>query len=255
MIDIHSHILPGVDDGAQTMEESIEMAQAAVEEGITTIVATPHHKNGEYDNYKHDIIIQVNELNRVLKQKGIELNVLPGQETRMNDSLIEGLRKNEVLTLNVDSTYVFVEFPNDHVPQYATKLLYNLQLEGYQPIIVHPERNVKIQENPNILYSFIKNGAFSQITASSIAGKFGKTAEKVSQQLIEANLTHLVASDAHDSKRRTFNMKKAYSKIEKQYGLSYVYFFQENAEYAVSGDTLASDEPMHVKKKKVFGLF
>ncbi|MFC7319298.1 tyrosine-protein phosphatase [Halobacillus campisalis] len=255
MIDIHSHILPGVDDGAQTMEESIEMAKAAVEEGITTIVATPHHRNGEFDNYKHDIIIQVNELNRVLKEKGIDLTVLPGQETRINDALIKDIHKDEVLALNVDSTYVFVEFPHDHVPQYASNLLFNLQVEGYQPIIVHPERNLKIQENPNILYSFVKHGAFSQVTAGSIAGKFGKTAEKVSHQMIEANLTHLIASDAHDQKGRAFNMKKAYSKIEKQYGLSYVYFFQENAEYVIAGDTLASDTPQHVKKKKVFGLF
>ncbi|GGF22577.1 tyrosine protein phosphatase [Halobacillus andaensis] len=254
MIDIHSHILPGVDDGAQTIEESIQMAKAAVEEGITTIVATPHH-DGQYSNYKHDIIIQVSELNRILREKNIPLEVLPGQEPRISDELIEGLRKEKILTINEDSTFVFIEFPHDDVPHYASRLIFDLQVEGYQPIIVHPERNLKIQENPNVLYSLIKNGAFSQVTAGSVTGDFGRTAKKTAIQLIEANLTHLIASDAHNTKKRGYYMKKAYNELEKEYGQSMVYYFIENAEYVIDGQALASDPPERVKKKKVLGLF
>ncbi|WP_173918690.1 tyrosine-protein phosphatase [Halobacillus sp. Marseille-Q1614] len=255
MIDIHSHILPGVDDGAQTMEESIQMAQEAVEEGITTILATPHHQNGHYNNYKNDILIQVNELNRQLREKNIPLTVLPGQETRIYGEFVEGLQNNEILPLNETTDYVFIEFPFDTVPKYASNLLFNLQVEGYKPVIVHPERNKRIQENPNVLYSLIKNGAFAQLTAASLTGKFGGTAKKVSKQLIEANLVHLIASDAHNVKSRTFHMKKAYDVIKKEYGQDMVYFFSENAYYLIENDNLASETPEHVKKKKVFGLF
>ncbi|WP_431803257.1 tyrosine-protein phosphatase [Halobacillus andaensis] len=254
MIDIHSHILPGVDDGAQSMTESIEMARAAVQEGIDTIVATPHHQNGAFDNYKNDILLQVSELNRMLEEEDIPLTVLPGQETRINGGMVEDLQKDEILTIN-ESNYVFVEFPHDQVPSYASNLLFNLQVEGYQPVIVHPERNVQIQDNPNLLYSFVKNGAVSQVTAGSLTGKFGRAAKKLSYQLIEANLIHLIASDAHNAKKRSFHMKEAYHEISKNYGQPAMHYFSENAQYMIEGQTLASDPPEHVKKKKVLGIF
>ncbi|WP_101842469.1 tyrosine-protein phosphatase [Halobacillus sp. Marseille-P3879] len=254
MIDIHSHILPGVDDGAQSMTESIEMARAAVQEGIDTIVATPHHQNGAFDNYKNDILLQVSELNRALEEEDIPLTVLPGQETRINGGMVEDLQKDEILPIN-ESNYVFVEFPHDQVPSYASNLLFNLQVEGYQPVIVHPERNLQIQDNPNLLYSFVKNGAASQVTAGSLTGKFGRAAKKLSYQLIESNLIHLIASDAHNAKKRAFHMKEAYSEISKNYGQSAMHYFFENAQYMIENQTLASDPPEHVKKKKVLGIF
>ncbi|MFC7062324.1 tyrosine-protein phosphatase [Halobacillus seohaensis] len=255
MIDIHSHILPGVDDGAQTMEDSIRMAELAVDEGITTIVATPHHNNGQFENYKNNILIQVSELNRRLKERDIPLEVLPGQETRLYDGMLEGLQNDEILTINKTSSYVFVEFPHDQVPHYTSTLLFNLQLEGYQPIIVHPERNVRIQENPNILYSFIKNGAFSQITAASIAGNFGNDIKRLSHQFIDSNLTHLIASDVHSTKRQSYQMKKADNEIRKAYGNPVMEYFSENAVYVIEGSNITADQPLRVKKKKVFGLF
>ncbi|MFG6147453.1 tyrosine-protein phosphatase [Halobacillus sp. B23F22_1] len=255
MIDIHSHILPGVDDGAQTMEESIELARSAVQEGIDTIVATPHHQNGHFNNYKNDILIQVSELNRILQENDIPLTVLPGQETRIHAGMVEDLQNDEMLPINEESMYVFVEFPHDHVPSYASNLLFNLQVEGYQPVIVHPERNEQIQDNPNLLYSFVKNGAFSQLTAGSLAGKFGRSAKKISYQLIDANLTHVIASDAHNAKGRAFHMKEAYNDIRKHYGQSMMHYFSDNAQYIIDNEPLASDPPLHVKKKKVLGIF
>ncbi|GGF22598.1 tyrosine protein phosphatase [Halobacillus andaensis] len=255
MIDIHSHILPGVDDGAQTIEESIEMARVAVEEGIDTIVATPHHQNGDFKNYKNDILIQVSELNRVLEEEEIPLTVLPGQETRIHGGMVEDLQKEEILPINEYSKYVFVEFPHDQVPSYASNLLFNLQVEGYQPIIVHPERNLQLQDNPNLLYSLVKNGAFSQVTAGSITGKFGRTAKKIAYQLIDANLTHVIASDAQNAKGRAFKLKEAYNEIRKHYGQSMMDYFSDNAQYVIDNEPLASDPPLHVKKKKVLGIF
>lgn len=255
MIDIHSHILPGVDDGAQSIEESILMAEAAVKDGITHIVATPHHNNGAYHNYKNDILIQVTELNRTFKERGIELQVLPGQETRIFGEMVEAMDMDEILPINEGSKYVFVEFPSGSVPRYAKQLFFDIQVAGYFPVIVHPERNKAIMETPDLLYSFVKNGAFTQVTAGSVCGKLGKKIKKFSEQLIEANLAHLIASDAHNTETRGFCMTEAYNEIRKEFGLDMVYVLSENAEDLIEGKTLLSDPPAHVKKKKVFGLF
>ncbi|WP_406944938.1 tyrosine-protein phosphatase [Halobacillus sp. SY10] len=255
MIDLHSHILPGVDDGAQTVEESIQMAEAAVKDGITKIVATPHHRNGAFDNFKNDILIQVTELNRTFRERGIELEVLPGQESRIHGEMIDGLDADEILPVNHETTYVFVEFPSSSVPKYANQLLFDLQVAGYKPIIVHPERNKQIMENPDLLYSFVKKGAFVQVTAASVCGKFGKKIKKFSHQLIKANLAHLIASDAHNTTSRGFCMKDAYSEVRESFGLDMVYLMSENAENVIAGNILQAEPPEHIKKKGLFSLF
>lgn len=254
MIDIHTHILPGMDDGAQTMDDAIAMAKAAADEGITTIIATPHHQNGNYDNPKSSILALAAELNDELKQRGIALTVLPGQEVRLHGDLLDGVVRHEVMAL-ADTPYILIEFPPDHVPRYAEQLLFDVQLKGLMPIIAHPERNAEIIENPDQLYQLIKHGAFAQLTASSITGHFGKKIKTFSFQLIEANLAHFIASDAHNLKTRPFRLRQAYSAIRKEYGANMVYYFQENAELLIRGQAIFRDEPARVKKKKFLGLF
>ncbi|WHX40392.1 tyrosine protein phosphatase [Mesobacillus sp. AQ2] len=254
MIDLHCHILAGIDDGAQSMEDSIEMARAAVREGIDTIIATPHHKNGRYVNTKRAIIQKTNELNEVLQAEKIPLKILPGQEPAIHGELMSGITLGEVSTLN-NSKYIFIELPAGHVPRYTDKLLYDLQMEGKIPIIVHPERNQEIIERPDILYQLVKKGAFSQITASSICGIFGKKIKGFSEQLIEANLAHFIASDAHNTNKRAFHMAHAYDQIDTHYGVDMVYFFKENAELLVQDHHVYKEVPQRVKKKKFLGLF
>ncbi|UOQ94912.1 tyrosine protein phosphatase [Halobacillus shinanisalinarum] len=252
MIDIHTHILPGVDDGVSTMEDSMKMAMKAVKDGTRTVVATPHHNNGSHYNYKNNILLQVNELNRQLNDRDIPLTVLPGQETRVYGDILEGLQKDEILTIN-ESDYVFIELPRDHFPQYLSNFLFNLQVEGYRPILTHPERNTQIIEQPNLLYSLVKNGAFVQITASSLLGKYGRNVKKLSYQLIDSNLVHLIASGAQKSK--VLNLKEAYRDLKKNYDQSMVYYFSENAQYVVEGQSLATEPPERIKKKKILGVF
>lgn len=254
MIDIHSHILPGIDDGAQTIEDSIEMAKAAVNEGITTIIATPHHKNNQFNNLKSSILIEVNDLNNVLKQENIPLTVLPGQEVRIYGEVLEDYYKEEILTLN-HTKYLFIEFPSSSVPRYAERLLYELQTEGIIPIIVHPERNKELQEKPDLLYQFVKNGALTQVTASSVAGYFGKNVKKFSEQLIEHNLTHFVASDAHNVHNRSFKMVESLDIIEENFGVDYIYLFKENAELLLEDKNIIKEIPERIQRKKFLGIF
>lgn len=254
MIDIHCHILHGIDDGPRTLGESISLAKSAVNEGIHTIIATPHHKNGRYINTKQDILKKVTELNDILQNEKIPLMILPGQETAIHGEILRGIEVGEILTLDL-TQYLFIEFPASHVPHYSEQIFYELQLKGIIPIIVHPERNAEIIERPDILYQLVKNGALVQITASSIVGRFGKKIKAFSEQLIDANLVHFIASDAHNSDKRSFNMQQAYSTVRKRYGVDMVYLLRDNAEILIQGKNIYKDIPVRVKKRKVIGWF
>jgi len=254
MIDIHSHILPGIDDGAKTVEDSIEMAKLAVQEGIHTIIATPHHKNGKYLNSKASILPVVGQLNDRLIEHNIPLKVLPGQETAINGEMLEDHQNGGILTLN-QTQYVFVELPSNHVPRYTKQMLFDLQLKGLIPIIVHPERNSEIHERPEKLYELVEKGALAQLTAGSLCGKFGKKIKGFSEQLIEANLVHFIASDAHNVTSRAFHISQAFDTVHSKYGSDYAEMFEENAELLLEGLNVYKEMPQQIKKKKFLGLF
>ncbi|MFP7470587.1 CpsB/CapC family capsule biosynthesis tyrosine phosphatase [Niallia taxi] len=253
MIDIHCHILPGVDDGPTTLEESLMMAREAVNEGIKTIIATPHHRNNRYENNKEQILQHVSNLNEVLVKENIPLSILPGQENRIFGEVLEDYRNGEILTLN-NSKYLFIEFPTASVPKYADRLLYEIQIEGLTPIIVHPERNKEILENPDILYNLVNNGALTQVTAASILGYFGKSIKKFSKKLVESNLTHFLASDAHNTHNRTFALNNAFELIREDFGMDYVYLFMENADKVITDSAIYKEIPLVIKKKRFFGI-
>ncbi|MGF6953414.1 protein-tyrosine phosphatase [Neobacillus sp. B4I6] len=254
MIDLHCHILPGVDDGARDLSESIEMAKKAVEQGIHTIIATPHHLNNRYENPKQTIIDRVRELNKILLDEKIDLNVLPGQETRIYGEMVEGYETGEILPID-NTQYVLVEFSSSHVPRYTEKLFYDLQMKGLIPVIVHPERNQEIIERPELLYKLVKKGALTQVTAASVCGDFGKKIKTFSLQLIEANLIHFIASDAHNTSNRTFKMREAFSIIQAKYGNDMVYLLEENGELMIEGSHVYKEVPERIKKKKFFKIF
>ena len=255
MIDIHCHILPSLDDGPSHMSDSLEMARHAAKQGIKTIVATPHHLNGNYENDKTAILNKVIELNEQLKKEGIDITVLPGQECRINGELVEEYNNDSILTVNNKGKYVLIELPSSSVPLYTEKLLFDIQLKGLIPVIVHPERNAELMTNPDKLYQLVKKGACTQITASSIVGKFGKKIQKFSHELIRANLTHFIASDAHNINTRAFYLAEAYDEIVATYGKSMKYMFMENAELLIEGQTIFKEVPSRVKRKKLLGIF
>lgn len=254
MIDIHCHILPGLDDGAQTIEDSLAMARAAVNDGITKIVATPHHQTSRFMNPKNVVLKKVAYVNEAIEQAGLPLEILPGQEVRLFGEWEAEFDANQLATVN-NGNYILIEFPSNHVPNYAERLFYEMQMKGLTPVIVHPERNSQIVQQPEKLYTLIEKGAISQVTASSVAGDLGKKLQKFSFQLIEANLTHCVASDAHNTTIRPFMMSKAYDVIEKEFGIDVVYMFRENAEYIIDSQMIYREDPQQVKRKKILGLF
>lgn len=253
MIDIHCHILPGIDDGAKNVDDSLAMAKEAAKEGIRTIIATPH-LNHHYDNRKLSILAKVEELNQMLQTENINVNILPGQEPRISGELLADFDKGDIQPLN-GSQYLFIEFPSSHVPRYTEKLLFDIQVKGLTPIIVHPERNSELIERPEVLYKLVEKGALTQVTASSLCGYFGKKIKNFSIQLIEANLTHFIASDAHNISNRSFKMAEAFQLLESKFSSHYVYLFKENAELLVNGKNIYKELPIQLKKKKKFLLF
>lgn len=253
MVDIHCHILPGVDDGAGNLEDSLIMAKKAALEGIHTIIATPH-LNSSYDNRKESIVKIVSELNYALQAEKINVKILPGQEPRIYGEILVDYEKGEIQTLN-DSQYIFIEFPSNHVPKYTEKLLFDLQVKGLTPIIVHPERNSALIERPELLYHLVEKGALTQLTASSLCGYFGKKIRDFSEQLLESNLTHFIGSDAHNIGNRSFKMEEAFDLIDSNFGIDFVYLFKENAELLIEGKNVVKEMPFQIKKKKRFLFF
>lgn len=246
MIDIHSHILPNIDDGSKSEDETYKLLKKAVSEGISSIIATPHF-DPTYHTSRPQILTKVEMANQIAKKHNLPITVLPGQEVRLYAELIENLKDH--VTLGDKGMYILIEFPEDHVPKYAEKIFYALQLQEIQPILVHPERNQEILNNPNILYNFVRRGVLAQITAGSLVGKFGKTIKKRSIEFIDHELIHFVASDAHHLGTRDFHMTKAKKLITRKFGKEYADNLFNNAEFILTDSTIYSGYPEPFKYK------
>lgn len=255
MIDINCHILPQVDDGSSHYTESLIMAKQAMDEGIHTIIATPHHQKGRFPNTKDEIIAKTDELIEYFRRENVHLNVLPGQESHIDGNLIKDYDAGEIMTLGGKSKYTLIELPTDHVPGYTNQLFYELQLKGLTPIIAHPEHNRELIKSPGKLYSLIKNGATAQLTARSIMGDKGKKIQRFAHELIEANLVHFIASGAHFTKRNAFRLAEAMNLVHKKYGADKFKYFLTNADYVVQGKDIYKEVPERIKKKKFFGIY
>lgn len=252
MIDLHCHILPGIDDGAKTIEDSLAMARAAVSEGITHILATPHHKNKMWNNDKQVVNQLVDELQHELDMRDIPLTIFPGQEIRINGEIIEDVQKDTIQFIDEQEQYLLIEFPTSSIPNYTERLFFELQSNGITPIIVHPERNRAIYKTPELLKDLVEKGALAQLTAASYTGSFGKDIQKFSKQLIEANLVHFLTSDAHNVSTRPFLMKEAVEKLQKEFGQEKVDEFDQVTRNLVNGELIVSPQPQSIKRKKLF---
>lgn len=220
MIDLHSHVLPGLDDGPKNMEESLEMCRMAEKDGIHTIVATPHINPGYYETPREIILSKVEELNKSLQNgmKSIKVQILPGSDIHLDPLLYQRLKKGELLSINDNHKYIILELPDHFLSNPTKEFIFNLKKKGIIPIISHPERNMFIQNNVDILYEFIKLGALSQLTAMSITGGFGKKVKTLAQTLLRQNLAHIIATDAHSIEQRPPILSSALNETSKIIG-------------------------------------
>lgn len=251
MIDIHCHILPSLDDGAASLEDSLVLARQAVQNGIHTVIATPHHHARGFINDKNDVIHSVKSLNEVLQSHAIPLQILAGQEVRVYEQLIEDYERDLILSLH-NSSYILIEFPSSKVPDNADELFHELRLLNLTPIIAHPERNSVLVNDHKRLAQFINDGALAQLTSSSISGSLGKKLQKQSIELCKAGLVQFIASDAHHATRRPFDLADGYRMIEKVLGGEFVGYYQENASNLIHSLPIDSKTPKIKKKTFLF---
>ncbi|WP_181347172.1 tyrosine-protein phosphatase [Thalassobacillus sp. CUG 92003] len=254
MIDTHCHILHGMEEGPAHLQESVEMLRQAVDEGIHIIMATPR-ANGTYDIQADEIDQRLDELIEAINEENLDITVKPGNLSILSGDILENYQQGLLKPLNENGRYVLIEFPPDHIPSYTTNLLFNMQVSGYTPIIAHPEQNSALREHPDLLYTFVKNGAVTQIGAPSLMKKHGKKVEKFSYQMIEHNLAHLIASEARNSSDHTFLLREAYEQLENTFGKETRYEFLENAERVYSNEECIQYQPEVIRRKKRFGIF
>lgn len=256
LVDIHCHILPGIDDGSKDWQTSMKLAKDAVKDGITHAVMTPHTLNGRYLNHKEDVIRLTDNFQEMLDEAKIPLTVFPGQEVRISGDLPQALDNDDILFLDEDGRYMLLEFPSDDVPAYSKDMIFQVMQRGITPIIVHPERNSRILKNPAILQGLIEQGCLVQITASSYVGTFGKEIEEMSRKFIEAGQCACFASDAHDLPKRDYEYSEALQKLSNEFGSEKAQEFRDNAQAIVNGDNVQLNwQPLTTKKKKKFWLF
>lgn len=254
MIDLHCHLLPGVDDGSKSMDISLKLANDAVRDGIDYALLTPHHMNGVYLNHKRAVIQQTQEFQVELDRHKISLKVFPGQEVRINGDLLTALDQDDILFADEGGQYLMLEFPDDDIPNYTSNMIYELMQRGIIPVIVHPERNTKIMRQPDILYDLLNKGCLSQITAGSYVGIFGHKVQKFSKQLIQSGQVYIFASDAHNLPNRKYEMTNAFAKLGNEFGNDYVSKFNENAKRIINGDNILSNDFSKIKTH-LFRLF
>ncbi len=220
MIDIHSHILFGIDDGAADLEASIKMAQQAYIDGVTDIIATPHYIKGSYENTADIIIAKTAVLNRELKKMNIDVKIYPGAELYLDIDLLDDLFSKKLMSLN-HSMYVLIEFPFQSIPRGTDELIFKLLVNKYIPIIAHPERNSEFLRKPEKLYGFIEKGALVQMNAGSLLGDFGSSVAKLSRVFLQNKFVNFVGSDAHHYEGRNSKLTKWIEEAAKYVGIDY----------------------------------
>ena len=219
MIDLHCHILPGVDDGAKNLEEAVEMAKIAEDEGIERIVVTPHLFRENFLNEGLGIIEEKRkELSGALEASNIHLELLSGAEVHIAHNLMEEIRKNRNYLVINRSSYMIVEFPSRHVFSGVKELFFELMSEGIIPIIAHPERNSVFVRNPSFLYELIQMGSLAQANSGSLSGIYGREVEQAVCRFLEMNLIHFIGSDGHNTNALAPRLLEARERAERIIG-------------------------------------
>jgi len=199
MIDIHTHLLPGWDDGAKDLESARKMADVAVSDGIDKIVLTPHiYRRTKSGDDPAALAVRMDEFLEIAKSW--PLSFIRGAEVFIHHDIVGNLKEAN-LTIN-GSNYVFIEFPSESILPNIKEVFFNLMLNGIIPIISHPERNHVLRERPHLLFELIRMGCLGQVTARSLVGGFGRPVQKAARLFLKKNLVHVIASDAHDPVHR-----------------------------------------------------
>lgn len=224
MIDIHSHILPGLDDGAADLKAALKMAKIAVKDGVTIMIATPHCYDGVYNCKKDGILAACREFNKELQQASINLQVYPGAEIRLTPEIVDLCQKGQILTMGNRGDAILLELPDRFIPEAVVKVIKQLIAMGMHIIVAHPERNSTIHLHPDVITQLVYEGATIQLTAGSLVGKFGRPIKLFSETLVKENKVHYLATDCHNVKLRAPKfLSKAIMRFNSLSGAEFAY--------------------------------
>lgn len=252
MIDIHSHILPAIDDGSKSIEETLEMLKLTKLDGIKNIVATPHYYRGYYENSYKDIAKLVGEINNIASEKHIDIKIISGQEVFIDNHTLELYREGIIACIE-GTNYMLIELPMDSMPKDALDTIYELRIQGIKPIIAHPERYKYIIDKPSTLNAFIDEGCLFQLNSGSIKGIFGKTVKKTSELLIEQGACNFIASDTHSTGRRCPGVSDAIE-VAKSLNKSLVQHIMDNEKKFLNNEDIKLNAEK-IKEKRSFFSF
>lgn len=253
MIDIHSHILPGIDDGASDMDASLKMLKMAEEKGTKTIVATPHYIRGRYENHYDEVSALHAQLKLAAKAADINIEILLGQEVMLDKYSLQLCKEQKLRGIN-ESSYMLIEFPMDNLPKDALDLIYELRLLDIKPIIAHPERYEYICKTPTVINDFIEEGCLFQINTGSLQGVFGKKVQSTAKLLVGEGMADFLASDTHTINRRCPGLMEGFKEatiidreIEKKVA--------SNIELLLLDKAIEINRQKLQKRKSIFQLF
>jgi protein-tyrosine phosphatase len=223
VIDLHSHLLPGIDDGPAHLDEALAMAQIAVADGIHTSVLTPHIHPGRYDNERSGIEAAVKRFDAALKAEGIALRVLPGAEVRISPESLALVLQGRVPPIGQHRgrPVVLLELPHSGIPVGSLQFVQKLLSLNIQPVIAHPERNKALMDDPERIAPFVRAGSWLQITAGAVTGHFGPAAQAAAEHYITQGDARWVASDGHNTHARAPQLSAAHAHIQTRWGADF----------------------------------
>ncbi|KAB2953774.1 capsular biosynthesis protein [Heliorestis acidaminivorans] len=213
LIDIHCHILPDLDDGAKNIDQALALAQQAYQQGISTIIATPHYIEGTVETNPEEITQACQQLTAKLKAQQIELTIQTGQEVYLSPDTALHYQEGKILTL-AQSSYLLIELPMHQYPLWVEESLYELTLLGLRPILAHPERYREFRKSTKELHQLAASGLLMQINAGSILGQYGSKVEAQAEKLLEEGLISFIGSDAHSPQNRPIQISQALTKLQ-----------------------------------------
>ena len=253
MIDFHNHILPDVDDGPKSIEESMDMLRFANEQGITQVIQTVHFQHPKMEGKNVDysyLMSKIDEVQYQIDKENLNIKMHLSAEVFYLPNLIE-ISDNPLLTIG-GGKYMLIEFKTNIYPTGYEEEFFRLQSRGITPIVAHPERYRFIQNNLSILQKWIDRGYIIQVDAGSIVGSFGKLVKKTTLKMLDREFVHLVGSDAHNSSKRNFCLAEAYNLIDTLYPQELSKILQQNAFNIIEGKKIRDVELSLHKRKSSF---
>ncbi|GFR35683.1 tyrosine-protein phosphatase [Thermobrachium celere] len=253
MIDIHTHLLPNIDDGPEDIDTTLKMIEIYKNEGVSSVIATPHYYLPKFENIPNVIKEKVESVNNILKENNIDFKIYPGSEVFVSKHILEDIKQGRIQTLN-DTRYILLEFDFKKFPSYGLDLIYEIHLLGYRVIVAHPERYEYVIDDITFLNSLIDEGCLIQLNSSSLTGIFGKEVKKTALKIVENGSYNFIATDAHTLNKRGPYLCEAITILNK-YNKSSDKYLKEMSENLLNNVEICNKLNKFNKKRSIFDFF